>query len=74
MSKGIGDSSKLYVIVPSIFDIASPKVGPEIIFTLVVSISESGSESLSRIFIILELAIVPSTIIESSSVIGQSFS
>ena len=52
---------------------AFPKVGPEMIFTLVVSISESGSESLSKIFIILELATVPSTIIESSSVIGQSF-
>ena len=38
VSNGIGDSSKLYVIVPSIFDIASPNVGPEIILTLVVSI------------------------------------
>ena len=64
----------MYVIVPSIFDIASPNVGPEIILTLVVSIWESGSVSFNKTSMILELATEPSTIIESSSVIGQSFS
>ncbi len=74
MSKGIGDSSKLYVIVPSIFDIASPNKGPPTILTLVVSISESGSESLFKTLIIRELGVLPSTNIESFSTIGQSFS
>ena len=64
----------MYVIVPLIFDIASPNVGPEIILTLVVSIWESGSESLSKTLIILDIELLPSTIIESSAVTGQSFS
>ena len=53
-------------MVPSIFAIASPKEGPEIIITLVVSISESTSESLSRTEIILEIGWEPLIIIESS--------
>ena len=51
-------------MVPSILAIASPKEGPAIIITLVVSISESTSESLSRTEIILEIASEPSIIIE----------
>ena len=61
-------------MVPFILAIASPKEGPPIIITLVVSISESTSKSLSRTEIILEIGSEPSIIIESSKAIGQSFS